>query len=68
MRSIRKHIIIVGLLAMSITAGSCGLFRKKNRCHTCPKWNDTPAENYESMDPYSKDVLNSTQKHQRKFK
>ena len=32
---------VIGMTALS----SCGLFRKKNRCNTCPKWNDMPAEN-----------------------
>lgn len=67
MNSTRKHILIVALLAVSVMASSCGLFRKKNRCNTCPKWNDTPAENYQSLDQESKEVLKSTQKSQRKF-
>jgi hypothetical protein len=31
-------LIVISLLLILFTAG-CGLFRKKNRCHTCPAWN-----------------------------
>ena len=28
------------LLMLVVLLGSCSLFRKKNRCNSCPKWDD----------------------------
>lgn len=37
MKMIGKRPLITLLLAAMVLS-SCGLFRKKNKCHTCPTW------------------------------
>lgn len=35
----RKHTLFVLVVAFALLSAGCGLFRKKNRCNECPKWN-----------------------------
>ncbi|MFN3343403.1 MAG: hypothetical protein ACK40M_11945 [Flavobacteriales bacterium] len=35
----KRRVIRLALLAfVAVSVSSCGLFRKKNKCHTCPHW------------------------------
>ncbi len=49
MNLIKKHTAKLLIMGLMISLASCGLFRKKNKCNTCPKWNDEPAA-HESME------------------
>jgi len=48
MKATKKHLCFALLFGILITTSSCGLFRKKNKCNTCPKWTDTPEETFQS--------------------
>lgn len=49
MKSNKKYLSIAFLLMVAVSLSSCGLFRKKNRCNTCPKWDDMPAAHSEEL-------------------
>jgi len=47
MRKISRNIFFIALTSLLIS--SCGLFRKKNRCHTCPSWSKNVEQFEESQ-------------------
>ncbi|MFT5182959.1 MAG: hypothetical protein ACI84C_000081 [Flavobacteriales bacterium] len=36
----KKQLYLLFLFVVVVTASSCSLFRKKNKCMSCPTWHD----------------------------
>ncbi len=40
----QKTVIVIVFISLSMTTNSCSLFRKKNKCDTCPTWSNDNIE------------------------
>ena len=54
----QKYYFKTLLLAFSVFAfASCGLFRRKNRCNTCPKWTKVEPAVQDSNKTYASYII-----------
>jgi len=40
----QKTVIVIVFISLTMTTNSCSLFRKKNKCDTCPTWSNDNIE------------------------